>query len=73
MAFSLLFFFCSCVIFGQDATTGQKTFRFADVHEKAEITAMAFDAGCRRLITGGRGNRLPLPFPPPNPPAAASP
>ncbi|KAJ3147659.1 hypothetical protein HDU86_007906 [Geranomyces michiganensis] len=37
-----------------DATTGQKTFRFTDVHDKAEITAMAFDSGCRRLITGGR-------------------
>ncbi|KAJ3174490.1 hypothetical protein HDU87_007183 [Geranomyces variabilis] len=41
-----------------DATTGQKTFRFADVHEKAEITAMAFDSGCRRLITGGRDGTI---------------
>ncbi|KAJ3160300.1 hypothetical protein HDU88_007978 [Geranomyces variabilis] len=41
-----------------DATTGQKTFRFADVHEKAEITAMAFDSGCRRLITGGRDGTM---------------
>ncbi|KAI8912193.1 WD40-repeat-containing domain protein [Powellomyces hirtus] len=41
-----------------DATTGQKTFRFADVHDKAEITAMAFDSGCRRLITGGRDGTM---------------
>ncbi|KAI8804253.1 WD40-repeat-containing domain protein, partial [Cladochytrium replicatum] len=37
-----------------DVVNGQKSFRFADVHGKAEITAMSFDAGSRRLITGGR-------------------
>ncbi|KAI8818235.1 WD40-repeat-containing domain protein, partial [Fimicolochytrium jonesii] len=41
-----------------DATTGQKTFRFAHLHGKAEITAMTFDNACRRLITGGRDGSI---------------
>ncbi|TPX66139.1 hypothetical protein SpCBS45565_g04625 [Spizellomyces sp. 'palustris'] len=41
-----------------DSSTGQKTFRFANVHEKAEITAMAFDAASRKLITGGRDGSI---------------
>ncbi|KAJ3130047.1 hypothetical protein HK098_006759 [Nowakowskiella sp. JEL0407] len=41
-----------------DVTCGQKNFRFADLHGKAEITAMAFDIGKRRLITGGRDGSI---------------
>ncbi|KAJ3325279.1 hypothetical protein HDU76_013215 [Blyttiomyces sp. JEL0837] len=37
-----------------DSSTGLKTFRFAEAHGKSEITAMAFDTGFRRLLTGGR-------------------
>ncbi|KAJ3417383.1 hypothetical protein HDV05_004848 [Chytridiales sp. JEL 0842] len=41
-----------------DAETGVKTFRFADAHGKAEITAMTFDSRNRRLITGGRDGSI---------------
>ncbi|RKO89076.1 WD40-repeat-containing domain protein [Blyttiomyces helicus] len=41
-----------------DAVSGSKTFRFSDAHGKSEVTAMAFDAGCRRLITGGRDGTI---------------
>ncbi|KAL2912296.1 hypothetical protein HK105_208211 [Polyrhizophydium stewartii] len=36
-----------------DAFSGQKTFRFSEAHGKSEITAMAFDASGRRLVTDG--------------------
>ncbi|KAJ3094945.1 hypothetical protein HDU97_007427 [Phlyctochytrium planicorne] len=41
-----------------DAMTGQKTFRFSDAHGKAEITALTFDSGYRRLLTGGRDGTI---------------
>ncbi|KAJ3182578.1 WD40 repeat domain 95 [Gaertneriomyces sp. JEL0708] len=41
-----------------DVMTGQKTFRFENAHGKTEITAMTFDAGKRRLITGGRDGTI---------------
>ncbi|KAI8923511.1 WD40-repeat-containing domain protein [Entophlyctis helioformis] len=43
-----------------DAFSGQKTFRFSEAHGKSEITAMAFDAGGRRLITGGRDGTIKI-------------
>ncbi|KAJ3086960.1 hypothetical protein HK102_012084 [Quaeritorhiza haematococci] len=43
-----------------DFISGQKAFRFADVHDKSEITAMAFDASRRRLITGGRDGSIKM-------------
>ncbi|KAJ3279292.1 hypothetical protein HK104_001582, partial [Borealophlyctis nickersoniae] len=41
-----------------DVVSGAKTFQFSDAHGKSEITAMAFDAGGRRLITGGRDGTI---------------
>ncbi|KAI8844168.1 WD40-repeat-containing domain protein [Chytridium lagenaria] len=45
-----------------DAVTGQKTFRFSDTHSRVEITALTFDSGYRRLLTGGRGRKDHLHF-----------
>jgi WD40 repeat protein len=45
-------------VFFQDVMSGLKTFRFSEVHGKSEITAMAFDTGFRRLVTGSRGKKL---------------
>ncbi|KAI9099891.1 WD40-repeat-containing domain protein [Phlyctochytrium arcticum] len=41
-----------------DSINGTKTFRFAEAHGKAEITAMAFDSAGRKLITGGRDGSI---------------
>ncbi|EGF77863.1 hypothetical protein BATDEDRAFT_27169 [Batrachochytrium dendrobatidis JAM81] len=43
-----------------DALSGQKTFRFSEVHGKSEITAMSFDASGRRLATGGRDGTIKI-------------
>ncbi|KAJ3343207.1 hypothetical protein HDU83_005796 [Entophlyctis luteolus] len=41
-----------------DAFTGVHIFKFAETHGKSELTAIAFDRGHRKLITGGRDGTI---------------